>query len=79
MFIEEISRAIRQFAPDYGGNCVNDEPQALFDGIRCLVRTDGARFRPGMAHRALLEIVNRIARRPATAMEDWRRLNRLSG
>src|SRR5258708_5280901 len=58
--VEEISRDIRQFAPDYCRNGVNDEPQALFDKIRCFVSTDLARFSPGMAHGALLQIVHGV-------------------
>jgi hypothetical protein len=51
--VEEISRAIRQFAPDYCGDCVNNEPQALFDKIRCFVSITVVCVSPGLAHRAL--------------------------
>src|SRR5205807_7122777 len=60
MLVEEISRAIWQFAPDDCGNCVNDEPQALFDSIRCLVSTNLARFRSGMAHGAVLQTLREV-------------------
>src|SRR5580704_2145011 len=51
--VEEISRAIGQFAPDYCGDCVNDEPQALFDNIRRFVSIAVVRVGPGLAHGAL--------------------------
>src|SRR4029077_21023448 len=51
--VEEISRTIRQFAPDYCGNCVDDEPQALFDSIRRFVSIAVARVSSGLAHGAL--------------------------
>src|SRR5437870_2273914 len=58
--VEEISRAIRQLAPDYCGNCVNDEPQALFDSIRRSVSIAVARISPGLAHGTLLQTVREV-------------------
>src|SRR6266436_180777 len=52
MLVEEISRAIRQFAPDYRGNCVNDEPQAVFDDIGCFVSVAVVRISPVFVHGA---------------------------
>src|ERR1700674_2959991 len=53
MRVQEISRAIRRLAPDYCGNCVNDEPQVLFDNIRRSVRVAVARIGPCLAHGVL--------------------------
>jgi hypothetical protein len=51
--VEEISRAIRQFAPDYCGDCVSHEPQALFENIRRFVSIAVVRVGPGLVHGAL--------------------------
>jgi hypothetical protein len=51
--VEEISRSIRQFAPDYCGDCVNDKPQALFDDIRRFMSIAVLRVGPCLAHGAL--------------------------
>src|SRR5258708_29957823 len=45
--------AMKGCAPDYCGNCVDDEPQALFDSIRRFVSIAVARFSPALAHGAL--------------------------
>src|ERR1700686_339689 len=47
--VEEISRAIRQFAPNYCGDCVNDKPQD-FDNIRRFVSITVVRVGPSLAH-----------------------------
>src|ERR1700716_2270901 len=60
--VEEISGAIRQFAPDYCRNCVNDEPQALFDNIRRSVSIAVARISPGLAHGALYQTCRAVLR-----------------
>src|SRR6202140_176910 len=51
--VEKISRAIRIFAPDYCGDCVNDKPQALFDNIRRSVSIAVVCVGSGLAHGAL--------------------------
>src|ERR1700686_4831043 len=51
--VEEISRSIRQFAPDYCEDCVNDKPQALFDDIRRFMSIAVLRVGPCLAHGAL--------------------------
>ena len=50
--VEEISLAIRQFAPDYCGDCVNNESQAFFDSIRRFAGIAAVRVGPGLAHGA---------------------------
>src|SRR2546427_12389862 len=55
--VEEISRAVRQFAPDYCGNCVNDELQALFDSIRYSASIDVVGLSRDLAHSARLQVL----------------------
>ena len=56
--IDEINGAVRPNAPGHRGNCVNDEPHTLFDGIRCSVSIALVGFNPDLAHSALLQMVH---------------------